>query len=211
MKIIYFVILLLFFLSCNHAERSEKGMQLSDSMTLDIPKNKKGELTELYKYLVYDRSVLGGLDSLESGFPTLELRIWFEYSDGVDRHLIVIKKLEHWIAECYTYAFQVKNDSVVVSKKNIWYPIPKTGWNKFIDSLKTLGILDLPDQSKIPGMFYHYNENNVQIEVAQKNFYRFYSYTAPRKHLEKFQEARKIEDIMTVIEAELGFRRLEPI
>lgn len=205
-----FVIMSILCLACKNSGSKETDIQHVDTVKVDIPRNKKGELTEMYNRLVFIRGVLGGLDSLESGYPTLQLRLWFEY-DSANRHLLVIKKDKNWIAEFYRYAFAMKNDSVVAAKKDVWYPMPKMGWDNFIDSLKTLRILELPDQSTIPDMFYHYNENFVHVEVAQKNSYRCYGYEVPVKHAKKFKEARKMEDIIALIESELGYRRISPI
>ena len=87
------------------------------AVNVDIPLAKNGKLSLFYTRGIPVRKYIGGLDSLESGYPTLQIRIWYEYGTHGDRNLVVIKKADTWIAEYYTYALEMRNDSVVLAKK----------------------------------------------------------------------------------------------
>lgn len=175
----------------------------------EIPKDDNGKRSVLFERMIWTRNFLGGLDSLETGYPTLQFRLWYEYARATGSHIVVIKQEEDWIAELHTIEVRFINDSPWVSKREVSTANPKIGWPKFIDSLIHLNVLTLPDQSSVPGMFIHYNTSAILVEVARKNSYRFYHYTSPKNHAEQFIQARKMEQIMLLIEEQLGFKRLE--
>ncbi len=79
------------------------------------------------------------------------------------------------------------------------------GWEKFVDSLIELEVLHLPDQESIPNLSIYYNRSTVNVEIATKTIYRIYSYSAPVRLAQDFEQAKKMVKIMKLIKTELGF------
>jgi hypothetical protein len=141
----------------------------------------------------------------------MQIRIWYEYGRPNTRHIVIIKKDGDWKAQLHTIEVAFKDDnSPFVSKREIAHVNPKMGWDRFIDSLIKLDIVSLPDRSLVPGMNVKYNVGVVNVEIAKKNYYRFYSYQ-PSYYTDKFLEAKKMEKILQLVAQELGFKMLDEI
>ena len=77
-----------------------------------------------------------------------------------------------------------------------------------MDSLRSLHIYTLPDQDEVPGMYSAPNISRVNIEIADANQYRFYSYEIPYRS-ESFKETRYLSEIFRLLQTQLGFQLLE--
>lgn len=83
---------------------------------------------------------------------------------------------------------------------------PKNGWNGFMNQLFALQIMTLPDMDNIPGLVDNWTDGiSYHIEIATKNQYRFYSYHLPGKFQDEFWQAKKMVDILRLIESEFEF------
>lgn len=187
--------------SINKAEKKDDNNK--DTFQQDIP-HRKNKLSTLYTISMENRDFLGGMDTLENGYDSLQIRLWYE-SDS-SRKIVVIKKNRQWVAECYTYHINTENpDSIYVDKLEMIRSLPKMSWPKLMDSLINLNVLTLPDQENVPGLAIYYNNSTVNVEVATRTKYRFYSYAAPVKLAKNFEEARSLIQIMKLIRDEFGF------
>jgi len=212
-KTIILIILVLPLISCNNRDTKNDHSQKKDTIivTKDIPVNRKGEAV-LYNQLCSSRDYLGKLDTLELGYDSLQIRLWYAYHlKNPEEHIVVIKKDSTWSAELHDIAWFRNDDTAYIVKREIKQGMPRIGWPSFIDSLVKLNILTLPDQTKVPDMHLVYNAPVIIVEVATKTTYRQYAYTVPLDFVNKFSQARDLEKIMDLIEDQLGFKRIHKI
>jgi hypothetical protein len=155
-----------------------------------------------------------GLSSLETGFRDLQIRILRGYTFTDSADLILLTKVNaKWSAQLYKLVFQYdKNfDSIVAVNKRLVIKEPKSGWQFFIDTLMKLDILTLPDFSTIPGYYLNTDSDGPTIEVATVDEYRIYGYPNFESHVEKKIEAKKMYEILKLIEIELDFKWLRKL
>ena len=147
------------------------------------------------------------LESLESGFDSLQIRIWYEYSLVYDRDLIIIKRTDGiWSAK--HYEMELNPDSTdnpttfkTVKVKDV---SPESGWPDFINKILELGITTLPNMDAIPGLDDSWLDGvTFNIEIATKNQYRFYGYHVPYQFADKFWQAKKMTEILNLLSNEL--------
>lgn len=192
-------------IACRTSDRRPENQRLckTGNFEKDIPIIRE-KVSSLYEGTIWTRNFLQGLDTLENGFDSLQVRLWYEADAG--RSIIVIKKATEWRAELYNYDINNSNpDSLFISTFTMRRSSQKMGWKKFTDSLFQLGVLALPDEQNIPGYPVSYNSNTVNIEVGTRCKYRFYSFTVPNRNAEEWPQAKKMVSILNLIEAELGF------
>jgi hypothetical protein len=204
------------FVACSNEPQETRSQSVTNKDTVgfvtDLPLDKHGK-ADFFERIKWERDYIGGLDTLEKGYAPLQIRLWYVYGDDDinDRQIVVIKKKKDWLAELHTTTWAYTDTSGYMTGRTVITAKPKMGWDKFIDSLKSLGVMELPDQSRIPDMPLTVHASTIHVEIAQEKKYRFYSYTAPKKYAGKFTEAARIEKIMQLIEDELGFKRIRVI
>jgi hypothetical protein len=146
------------------------------------------------------------LDSLESGFNSLQIRIWYDYSLVTKRELIIIKKVKNQWTGMY-YKMEVdwnpfKYTETITNRKSEFIT-PSFGWDNFTKKLFDLKIMTLPNMADIPGLINDWDDGSTyNIEVATKNQYRFYSYHEPDKFEGKYWQAKKIVEILKLVSGE---------
>jgi len=130
------------------------------------------------------------LSSLENGFDSIQIRIWYGCPQCKEDMFVILKNEDKsWSAQisklkitsldsncpdfrfCYSYYYKNKTQL----KK------PRSGWKSFIDSLFNLKILSMEDQGWPPNFFPgHTDVGGMFVELATKNTYRQYKYIDPR-------------------------------
>lgn len=158
-----------------------------------------------------------GLDSLQNGSDSLQIRIWYDYSTDRTRKLFVINKTNSiWTASLYTMTVI---DRIGTDLKELNSPEkirlektenlqPKNGWDRFINKILSLQIISLPDMYSIPGMKVGMEDGvTYSIEVAMRHKYRFYSYSNPDEIKGKYWQAKNMVDIIDLLETELEVRK----
>ncbi len=176
---------------------------------IQLSKNRyhKGEPNIFYTSVKMEASQLK-LDSLESGFDSIQIRIWFDISLLRKQRLIVISKSnDKWIANLYILTLgSTKNSHEDSIFKFDFKPgLPKSGWNDFTKRLFDLQITTLPDMDNIAGYGSGMDGIGCNIEVATKTYYRFYRYWEPKSYQAKFWQAKQMTKILELIEQEFDF------
>jgi hypothetical protein len=96
-----------------------------------------------------------GLEGIESGFDSLQIRLWVDYALSKRRELYIIKKNPQAIWSAVVYKMLVEktlnSDSERIISKSIKTGRPKSGWDHLYSSLSRLKIETLPDMKDIPG------------------------------------------------------------
>jgi hypothetical protein len=197
-------------ISCHRNNKPEPEIRIVNTyapvnFVKEVPIEKKGLLKGqedlLYQFINKDASKLY-LDSLETGYDSLQIRIWLGHSMASEKQIVILKFTDNkWKAQLLT--FTEENEDYNKTTKNI---TPKSGWSKFIKNLFDLSILTLPDEEDLPG----YNGCGADgieyhFEWATTKKYRFYSYCNPEGNVNKFWQARNVLEISRMLEKELNF------
>jgi hypothetical protein len=151
-----------------------------------------------------------GLQSLENGFDSMQLRFWYGYARTDSSQLVVItRKNQQWSAHLFTFMYVMGDSGKITSiKKDEREGSPKFEWKRFSQALFKLSVSTLPDEYSIPNYPEYTDGNSIMVEVATKNNYRIYSYKEPMMAQTQVEDARKIEQALILIEDQFGFRRL---
>ena len=183
----------------------------ADSVERDVPKLYRNNV--LYRERRKIDSALN-LGTLENGFHGQQIRIngneYDEYKNSWNRFL-VFTNTGSWSADVYYLRFAMKDgftptiDSLQYQKHSLREPI--LGWNKFIDSLKQLGLFTLPHYAIVPGygQDLHTDEISYKVEIASNRKYRLYSYPGASERIQKFAEAKRFMQIIEFIKKQFSF------
>ena len=171
-----------------------------ESFTKDIPKDDtlsyfKKKNSELIKSL--------GLNSLENGFNGLQIRIWRAAPFVEEKRLLILTQIDsNWKAELIM--FTIHNQ--LAQHKQSFIRNPSSGWKSFLDNLVRLDIFTLPDCDTLSADYYKGNDaDGVRVEFADNRSYRTYTYSCPDINEKKFIQAKKMMQIMRLIEDEFNF------
>src|SRR5688500_18466347 len=133
--------------ACHDAEKTPATRFNNDpGFITEIPVEKTGrfagELDFSYRHLK-ETAVLLGLDSLEYGYDSLQIRIWLAHSLARVRHVVILSSAgEDWKAQVISYSDTAKG-SVKNSMKSIMVS-PKSGWPRLVRSISDANIVNLP-------------------------------------------------------------------
>jgi hypothetical protein len=197
----------IFLTSCNGQEKVINSTSTNtDTLKKEIPTYKDGTEDLFYK-LKQQKATQLRLDSLESGYDSLQIRIWYDYALLTQRDLVIIKQTNgKWSGEFYELnaVWNAFKNSDTITGKKIKSVIPKSGWDTFIKKLFDLKIMTLPDMDSIPGLQDNWTDGvTYNFEIATKKEYRFYGYHLPEKFEDKFWQAKNITEILKLISDEL--------
>lgn len=204
------IIVLIFFYCCiNGCNAQNKKIRNPPSSTnvhyIDIQQDTNGKADFWYPLLKQAARDLK-LDSLELGYDSLQLRIWFNYSLARRHHLFIIKYDNNWNGRLITYIEDSSNNLTefkvtLVNEEEIR---PLHGWNNLIKKFSEYGLNGLENSCKdergIDGTDYCF-------EIATRKNYRYFSFWSPE--LSNCKEKNNILGIIQTIEKEFGFKRLQ--
>jgi hypothetical protein len=195
------------------AQKARVPFDTSASISVHIPTYKtgrhKGEPEYFYKCVRRDTEQMG-LDSLEKGYDSLQIRIWLGHDMAVKKNLVVLKYSHaQWCGELWTFTYAYKSQTFeeYLATKSVKIVTPKSGWDMLSKHLLELQIVTLPDDDSLPG----YNgcgEDGIPyyFEIATAKEYRFYKYCNIEDNIAKFKEARYVGKIADLLETEFSFQ-----
>lgn len=207
--------------SCNKQTDNKLAVQvqalnLSDTFRLEIPPFQKPLDFVYYLEFKKEESQLN-LRSLEKGFDSLEMRIWYGWPLCGERLIRVLLNKGRWSAKVYSISAHInaKNEGLTVfdflQRQYYRYEVenkkPRSGFHSFIRNLFESGILTLPDIRNIKGFretFSGSDGGGVQIEIASRNVYRTYVYFSPEYYATKYPEADSVMNVLTLLEREFS-------
>ncbi|MGH2564074.1 MAG: hypothetical protein ACRDE5_06160 [Ginsengibacter sp.] len=179
-----------------------------DTVIRDIPLNKYGEPSFFYKNKPEIEDQLG-LVSLEDGYDSLQIRLWFSYAFIDSSQLVTVRNNKNkWSIELVTFLTNYTNDKVVIENKRVIPKYPKSGWQDFTNKLFQLQILTLPDESKIPKYSMFTDADRIVVEIATTKEYRIYQYQGPMIAHDDIWQIKNMGAILKLIENEFSFKRL---
>jgi len=172
----------------------------------EIPVNPNGSFDDYYRLKRQQEKQLS-LDGLETGYDSLEIRIWFDYQLIAEKDLIIVKRFDEiWTALHYQMAvdWNSEKETDSVRSKSSRRVTPKCGWNEFIDKLLSLKIMTLPNMDDVKEIENSWSDGVVYyVEIATKSQYRFYVYTNPEQFEDKFWQTTNMNKIIELVRAEL--------
>lgn len=212
------IICLIIFASCNEQKNHNPivgDKKVFDTVIKDIPLNKNGKPYGYYRNKPNVENKLG-LSTLEKGFDSLQIRLWYGYSSNDRSQLVILKNNnQEWSAELFTleYQFDSNTDTITSISKSSIIREPASGWSNFSRRLFDLQIMTLPDEDKIRDYPDLMDGNGIIVELATRKLYRVYSYKEPNYiyNRKKIKEAYNMESILNLIEQEFNFKRLKKI
>ena len=208
----FILIITTLFLLTSCTRQKEKNSTLKTS-EIQWTKND----SDIFYISTQDKVKQLGLDSLQNGSDSLQIRIWYGYSTDITRKLLVINKTNlFWTASLYTMTvidrigtdLKEMNSPEKIRLEKTENLQPKNGWDRFINKILSLQIISLPDMYSIPGMKVGVEDGvTYSIEVAMRHKYRFYSYSNPDEIKEEYWQAKNMVDIIDLLETELEVRK----
>ena len=204
-----FILLSCIFCSCKTQPKNQVTEKSSETVVIDIPHDLKGRPLWYYQKKGKMEKMVG-LSSLENGFDSLQIRIWYGVALRDKLQLLLLKKSNaKWSAELDSLVlyYDKNHDSLVSVTKHTEIKQPLSGWEKFIDSLYKSGILVLPDANAIKDYEYCQDGDGVTVEIAMQRKYRIYNYPCFNSQI-GISEAKKVELIIQLLEKEFSFSRL---
>lgn len=172
----------------------------------EIPSYPDGQ-PDLFYRLAQQKTKQLQLDTLQGGYDSLQIRIWYDFSLINLRKLLIIKRTNSlWTATSYTLTvdWDFRNLTETIKAKTVEEVNPKQGWDNFLKKIFALQITALPNANKINGYSFGTDGRQFNIEVATKNQYRFYGYWEPQLNREKFPQAKNMADILQLIKDEFN-------
>jgi len=184
-----YALALLFLAGCRSANtRTAPHPEGSGTIVRDIPPGRSGRPNSWFP-LVRKTEMQLGLDALNGGVDSLEIRIWMGGGLAWINHTVLVQ-VEKGKPMCKLYTYKVnRSDNKPDSLSDISIRPVEVG-SSFIDSLLDHEILTLPNGP--PGGL-----DGIQycIQVATPGSYRFYSYWSPEPG-----ESKASNDIAAIIQ-----------
>jgi hypothetical protein len=205
-----FIITTILLLGCNPKCENDKFIA-------DLPDSNKVHQPNLFYEVKKKLTDELNLEKLEVGVDSFELRLWTKIEPANLGYVFVIKKQNlNWT--CIKYAFTTLHNSEITSGPvltfltdiridsfYVWKEQPKSGWTKFFGDLKKSNIYDLRDQHEIKNWESKIDDGTTYlIEYANKEKYRFYSYSNPSAYKDKYIECRQMTNILNIFNLEIG-------
>ena len=181
-----------------------------DTVVRDIPLGKNGKPASYYRDKPIVENMMG-LSSLESGFDSLQIRLWYSYGRSDSAQLIIFKSINGaWSGELYSLIYLTnengsRHTSIPFTKRAVK---PISGWKYFTNKLLRLHIYTLPDEGKILNYPDWTEPSAIIIEIATLKNYRIYMYNQPASAQKRIWQAKNIERILELVENEFRIKRL---
>jgi hypothetical protein len=181
-------------------ERLDKG---HEAITRDIPQSEQNKSTRDRNYKLMNALAL---KTLENGFDGLQIRIWRGYPNKDTGQLFILtNKNSTWSAELIRFNYFFFEKGASIGKRSAFRD-PASGWNSFTRKLFKLDITTLPDFHSLPGYDLPTHSDGVEVEYANGNSYRMYTYAVPDMYMHDIPEAGKVVQILELIEREFDFK-----
>jgi hypothetical protein len=156
--------------------------------------------------LIQDDLKRTNLRAYDKGYDSIAIRLFYNYF-GPEIDIVEIRKhCEGWIAQFIKIKRHSEKERVMVDVVENKFISPESGWTNFTSKIFALGITSLPDYSEIPDYNPENDGHSLTVEIATAKYYRIYTYLNP-KTKPNIPEAKKIEEIMELIEQEFGIKR----
>ena len=169
--------------------------QVDNSFYKEIPHYKSGEIISYYSTIKKYENMFK-LDTIENGFDSLQIRVWYHYPKfRTPKNVFILKKQNNtWT----TMLYSLDKDSLIIIN-------PKSNLNKVIHNILKNKIMTLPNMDDIKGLEDGYADGeSYTIEISDKNHYRLYHYHVPEIFERKFKDVKRLMNTLKIIRAEFN-------
>lgn len=192
-----------------YAAKLVSQLNVTDTFLFNFPLENGQFDTIAMSYLRWQEGSLK-LPSLQKGFDSLQIRIWYGCDMSGDRLVRLIHDGKNWKAELSELIKEGGGNegeaklTDISFSRTIQTRSPESGWIKFIDSLFKLKILTLPNEYDIPNFDLQLPTDGcgVGIEIATKNAYRCYAYRNP--DIYDYWQTKNVVQILKLLSAEFN-------
>ncbi len=222
LKYFFYSVVVAFYLnSCNSNEKINAiynkvdNAIAADKISIQIPLEKdstsiaKPDWTYTYfRKLTTDLK----LDSLQSGYHDLQIRIWlYGWMDKENDLIILTRQNKKWAGKHIIigskYDENYKQNPFIFIKE-VKQISPKSGWDNLFKSLMDLDILTLPDMSELP-LYKGPGGDGIDyvFEIATVTKYRMFHYWCPDVSSEIYKEAKNVVSIIETLQNEFYLKK----
>ncbi len=201
------------FIAC----QDRRSVSMSDSNVIqnDIALYKNGKQIYAYTSISKAASQLN-LDSLELGFDSMQIRIWFSFAKHDSSQIFIIKNRNNkWSAESIILKYLWDDTLLQTSLSDTITKVSyhNVNWTRFLNELFQLKITSLPDMDKINGYkdIGGIDGSGCCVEIATKSSYRFYGYWFPGRFKDQYWQADNMIKIIELLEREFSFKLLDTL
>lgn len=169
--------------------------QVDYSFHKEIPHYKSGEIISYYSTIKKYENIFK-LDTIENGFDSLQIRIWYHYPKfRTPKNVFILKKQNNtWT----TMLYSLDKDSLIIINS-------KSKLNKVIHNILKNKIMILLNMDDIKGLEDGYVDGeSYTIEISDKKHYRLYHYHVPEVFERKFEDVKRLMNILKIIRAEFN-------
>jgi hypothetical protein len=203
----HFILLNAIFFGCQSAP-------VEPGFVRDIPKQKYQASTLLAGVRATKDSL--GLDDLENGYDSLQIRMWFTYPLKDSEQVLTIKRNnDHWYGNfCLaSYGLTPMGDSISRYTIHFFKPILRRDWSAIVDTLIKFNIMTLQDERQVINLdsinsHPKTTSGSVIIEIADQHKYKLYFYPMPVDYKEQLKEAADVCHMVEFLSARLGIQYL---
>ena len=200
------------FYSCTNAPEPQHAIKsIAPGFIRDIPTIKegihKGQDAPFHESINKTAFALH-LDSLETGYDSLQLRIWLGHALARIGHVVILKCKDHkWKGQLVIFSKGAGHVGSLKEKREIY---PASGWPVLIDSLYKLKITTIPHETEIAGYNGAGGTDGISydFEIVTSKNYRAYSYSNPGEQT-NFWQAANIIQIANFLEKEFNFQYIK--
>lgn len=202
-----FISCLLFLVSsCSNYRGQDKNViSQNDPFVKSIPTDNKGNPIKAYEFKTALSEKLK-LNSIESGFDSIKLRIWFSPLNTDSIYMLELHNANKskCFARVWKYKLKFSDNRQFIDSAygEIYQTSPKSGWNFLLSRLFELGVTTMPDGDKLKRITTT-GSAGIAVEVSTKTSYRFYHYLDPDIYDESITEARNMKLILQLLEQQI--------
>ncbi|MDP4251942.1 MAG: hypothetical protein Q8918_17720 [Bacteroidota bacterium] len=151
------------------------------------------------------------IDTLENGFDSMQIRIWFGYVRTDTIQILALKNSNHvWSSKYYEVLRHINRRRDSLLYYSFWEKaLPeRLDLGAIVDSLVKMNILTLPDCRKVPNYDFPFDGgSSVVFEIATPNIYRLYYYQNPGT-FNNSKEAVDVNQILNLLAMNFNIKYL---
>ncbi|GAA4751702.1 hypothetical protein [Flavisolibacter ginsenosidimutans] len=156
-------------------------------------------------------SRLMSLPAINKGTSEEYIRIWFWNLPSPDFVVGIRKQGSQGSLEVCSFGSSANGDSVIIYSKRLGV-LPKSGWVAFADSLRQLGVSNMPgynEELKKKGSVACHGAF-VNFEVSSQDAYRYYEYLDPYFYRFVDSNSSRIDQFLLYLNRELNLQVYQP-
>ena len=168
----------------------------------DLPKQYND--SSYYWKIIREMRSTTKLPSIENGSKEFQIRIW-EDVDERRHHLLflLLHDSNTWVAKGCIYKVTPLGVGKASLEGNlILLGEPKSGWIHFLSEILDKGIMDLRDESEIPGYRDATDLDVITVEIAAPKYYRYYELPGAYFQAKYVKDAKAMVDILELVKIE---------